>query len=568
VDLDLLSRIRRNECVLPHCDEASELAELNALAQADIDAYDLQIASLSNLLLSLKNRRRDLIAHQERAESLLHPIRRLPRELLPEIFQHVGRVVTIGSTKVRIPVLPSIQTCSYWHEVAISCPFLWSRLEVNIASKYTSALKWVMELSKASLLGMDLYLSDPNGTPNEQILTMLKAQVHRWRYLFLAMPVNVIRDSFSNLPSFLPELVTLRLHIPPPGESLTNSEFITIFENAPKLKRLYANKGVAGQFHLPWEQLRYITMPSKFDNDNGEIILDNRNVTLDDMPTALTRPNQLESFYIRDLGAGMNAVANMVSNVEWIVIAPRDDDSFAAMITLFSHLQAENLSHVTLYGFTKVSPSCWDNFRTFLTTPTTQPNVFSNLSVLYLHYHSLPGSHIIDLLKCLRSVWDLALIDYDKNNDSDNNGTDKDAEPKSLHPTAPDEIIQFLTIDPESTCSYSNESIPLPCLTSFTFNSCAQSLNLEGLSKMLASRRCGEPGQGGVENLIWATVTLRCGTLDKAANATCLRDLRYLILSGLWLILVDQMETVLEANYRWAKEPRVSGIHFLFVYFG
>ncbi|KAJ7154060.1 hypothetical protein C8R46DRAFT_808430, partial [Mycena filopes] len=67
----------------------------------------------------------------EDCQSLLTPIRRLPSEILVEIFQLCWILQRAMTTLAHGPILTLSQVCIRWHSVALGTPSLWNDIVLN-----------------------------------------------------------------------------------------------------------------------------------------------------------------------------------------------------------------------------------------------------------------------------------------------------------------------------------------------------------------------------------------------------------------------------------------------------
>ncbi|THV05900.1 hypothetical protein K435DRAFT_620467, partial [Dendrothele bispora CBS 962.96] len=117
----------------PSSIEAASIRSSLDVITRDIATYDAEIDSISLILSRLKEQREAALRMQSIASSLLAPIRKLPVEILTEIFkQHclkemalfrVHFAETFGRTMP--PALSVASVCRFWRNIANSNAFLW-----------------------------------------------------------------------------------------------------------------------------------------------------------------------------------------------------------------------------------------------------------------------------------------------------------------------------------------------------------------------------------------------------------------------------------------------------------
>ncbi|KAE9411484.1 hypothetical protein BT96DRAFT_983222 [Gymnopus androsaceus JB14] len=167
-----------------------------------LQKYDDAIARLQE--------RRDfvtkIVAHQK---SLVSPIRRLPPDILGSIFGLVAEEPILLNTRTSSQctgaILPSSWVCSWWRNLILHQPTLWSRIDFRLGpvddnSEFTSIVREVLLRSgPTTLLCLSLDLFETRETyPLAssgllRILRTLKEHTTRWKDL------KVHVKSFSDL---------------------------------------------------------------------------------------------------------------------------------------------------------------------------------------------------------------------------------------------------------------------------------------------------------------------------------------------------------------------------------
>ncbi|KAJ7355821.1 hypothetical protein DFH08DRAFT_690668, partial [Mycena albidolilacea] len=107
------------------------------IANSYIDELESRIVLLDETLASLKLRRADLLNSVNTHKALLAPVRRLPSEILGEIF---SLVVSAMKLQVHLPPIGKTldapwlftRVCRRWSAVALATPALWSTVFLNL----------------------------------------------------------------------------------------------------------------------------------------------------------------------------------------------------------------------------------------------------------------------------------------------------------------------------------------------------------------------------------------------------------------------------------------------------
>ncbi|KAI4528438.1 hypothetical protein K525DRAFT_230835 [Schizophyllum commune Loenen D] len=232
---------------------------------------------------------------ERRSSYLLSPIRRLPDELLSEIFLHIFPFPTTLKfsghppfpTFLRPTYFAPPYVCSWWRDVATRTPKMQPLIEFDLANqaiprKYAGVDGSVDRLPYAHLrLRMCNILDRTNAPPHPDALASLSTHSARWSELDLSYPSwHVIEHIGTRLQ--LPQLEQLSLSLPNTGSSMpyysfeqgqqkswwddaNASDSPNLFGNAPALRSLglYNRMGKAITklpFSLPWQQLTELSV--------------------------------------------------------------------------------------------------------------------------------------------------------------------------------------------------------------------------------------------------------------------------------------------------------------------
>ncbi|KAJ7288875.1 hypothetical protein C8J57DRAFT_1047079 [Mycena rebaudengoi] len=123
--------------------ETSHFQSVLASSPATLAEYDVEIGRLQSLLKKAISDRATLHAYTEGCRSVLSPIRRLPAELLVEIFATAldesdgltARTTTPQQEIRRLSnedLLRLSQVSFWWRGIAVGTPMLWSTITINM----------------------------------------------------------------------------------------------------------------------------------------------------------------------------------------------------------------------------------------------------------------------------------------------------------------------------------------------------------------------------------------------------------------------------------------------------
>ncbi|KAF7378324.1 F-box domain-containing protein [Mycena sanguinolenta] len=223
----------------------------------DLEKYDAQIAQLkddSDDIGPLKSRRSALEAYYLECRGLLAPIRRIPSEILIEIFRlcrsfepdlsfsRAADRAFCGMTHLAQESLLRIaHVCHFWHETVMGTPTLWSTVSLHASALSGTAqqckttvklLEAVLQRSGSMPLTVKSYPFDGHGQRFKPALKLLASHCARWRTArILNSPFDF--QYLSSIQNNLPLLTTLELYIG--GASLDQLDLLAFVQNVKNL---------------------------------------------------------------------------------------------------------------------------------------------------------------------------------------------------------------------------------------------------------------------------------------------------------------------------------------------
>ncbi|RXW20446.1 hypothetical protein EST38_g5400 [Candolleomyces aberdarensis] len=243
----------------------------------ELGALNREVAIAQRVLDALLAKQRKLSGQIEAHQALIHPMRRLPKELLQEVFLHClpSEHLPVMSAS-EAPILLT-RICRPWRNLALSTPALWSSIHIPIprgknedehheaTDARLECLKWWLKLTKDTRLTISLYW--PNtlryafGTEHifPQAVIDYSTQI---RTLELDLPDDVYSMFAKLSDSELPNLESVVLHLPvPPGHPTRGTRALSArLWRAPKLKRVVWESVDDDFLRLPlqWQQMEEI----------------------------------------------------------------------------------------------------------------------------------------------------------------------------------------------------------------------------------------------------------------------------------------------------------------------
>ncbi|KAJ7438210.1 hypothetical protein B0H11DRAFT_1884695 [Mycena galericulata] len=201
------------------------------------------------------------------------PVRRLPPEILCEIFgmfsssslftHHSPREEMENLAKSEL--LQISQVCAHWHRLIMGTPSLWSDVAIDPeewprdptnCDRFLNLIRVALQRSAPSPLHLRMRLYDLPPSVPRSILTSLAEYSRRWEQLTLYVSPSELA-AISRIKGTLDSLKDLSLVVlssdPPPDNS------IDIFEWAPRLTHANLSAPSVGCKRLPWHQLQSLT---------------------------------------------------------------------------------------------------------------------------------------------------------------------------------------------------------------------------------------------------------------------------------------------------------------------
>ncbi|KAK7461320.1 hypothetical protein VKT23_008499 [Stygiomarasmius scandens] len=196
----------------PSSIEVTSILQSFQMAKDAILIHDDKISRLEQILNILQLQRDRLQDYARQQESLLAPIRKLPVEILTQIFSlchldsgyglEIRQGVQKGET-VKSPILALSHVCSHWRTVSISRPLLWSsisidfeRLEDDDAERLQSLIGLYLDRSRRAFLNIRMtsfYMYFPDERP-ELVFRALLAERVRWKTIVLSLGPSFLDD--------------------------------------------------------------------------------------------------------------------------------------------------------------------------------------------------------------------------------------------------------------------------------------------------------------------------------------------------------------------------------------
>ncbi|KAF7985150.1 hypothetical protein HWV62_7716 [Athelia sp. TMB] len=225
----------------------------------DLRTLDDALKDLQDIQDQLSKKRQELLAFSTEHRSAISPMRRMPAELLAEIFRHMTTITSVNDynrvSAIQEATLPT-HICRRWRDIAISIPALWSNISVRIARRdnlpsLTRAQTWISRTAGYPLSVQLVWLSQAPDKDWVSLLDIIIPHAARWRSLKIDIASDRREHHLSAIRHNIPMLDTVHIS--------QMSEWLDIFELAPQLRRATFNINTAAlpKLRLPWAQLTY-----------------------------------------------------------------------------------------------------------------------------------------------------------------------------------------------------------------------------------------------------------------------------------------------------------------------
>lgn len=242
-------------------------------AEDHLSRVDAQMNNLKSILQQLNGQRKMLQCCVDEHKSALSPTRRLPTEILTEIFACSLRLEDYDTLDTSQGPWRLGQVCSRWRTIMTYDRF-WSAIRIEINSAYLNinaipVLEEWLSRSRDSALSIEFHHPDSTIEVGQSILDTLLFHSRRWRSAQLNMMLDMflwLMQAKGHFPS-LEKLLINRLDRGP-------MQTIAAFEDAPKLRDVTIQnmQSIFTFVHIPWSQLTHYDAVEWSSEDHLEIL--------------------------------------------------------------------------------------------------------------------------------------------------------------------------------------------------------------------------------------------------------------------------------------------------------
>ncbi|KAJ6474143.1 hypothetical protein C8R45DRAFT_907383 [Mycena sanguinolenta] len=171
--------------------ELSVLRPIVEKSSARLASLEAEIVRLNDRLQQLEEERTLLWRYHVQNLTILSPLRRIPPEILGQIFSWTRTRVVLGTENC-----PWVLTrvCSYWRVVALSKPSLWSLFHIDFSVKQQYSLEMVTtQLERAQSLKIHFFAFQQGDSDTQVALFQVLAKhSERWEELSIQLTSHLV----------------------------------------------------------------------------------------------------------------------------------------------------------------------------------------------------------------------------------------------------------------------------------------------------------------------------------------------------------------------------------------
>ncbi|KAJ7644614.1 hypothetical protein FB45DRAFT_298185 [Roridomyces roridus] len=309
----------------------SQAKDLIRAAEANVARIDSQIRDL----VRLRERERGLIAT---LKLVVAPVRKLPAELLVEIFQWTLISLDWGLPKQALAIS---HVCAHWRQLACTTPQFWTQpfrpdLTKAQSDVYLVTTKLIVERSAPLPIPVTLEKEAPGA--NHPLAELAFSLARRWRSLCCD---HTQMDRLEKLPmDALRRLESVNI-----TTNLACLVDINIFLGAHRLRTVTLDVVNVDCFHMPWSQLTEVTIGHGFSGNKlaAQICLD---ILVQCTNVVTAKFGELVPWTERPAAGPITRLPHLkMLQVEFNVDASDDH-----LTPFFARLALPALTHLTIYG--------------------------------------------------------------------------------------------------------------------------------------------------------------------------------------------------------------------------
>ncbi|KAJ7589782.1 hypothetical protein C8J56DRAFT_783365 [Mycena floridula] len=206
---------------------------------------------------------------------MLNPIRRMPNEILCEIFlsfinENLEEGHAMNSLNISASHWAVTHVCREWRRTAVSFPRMWSTVRIaeedldGTTGDVVTLHVLGTQLQRSGTHELSVSIACEDFIPSHPVLQSLLCTSHRWKDFCIMIPLSNFYG-FEVLRASLPSLRTLHIWDTSVEDSnLPDEDATSVFEFASNLRTLFGHPHALSSFKLPFTQIT--TLESVFDS--------------------------------------------------------------------------------------------------------------------------------------------------------------------------------------------------------------------------------------------------------------------------------------------------------------
>ena len=443
---------------IPTNSETRQILNLLSQPLSELSRLDTEIDRLQAIIDDLYEQRDKVKKFVDAHRALLSPARRLPPEIVGEIFVRcLPTTHNPAKSTTEAPLLLG-RICSVWRNISLFTPRLWSSMHLVVPTHYDSAKinpiiqlrcealkEWLgrsgtLPLSISLTIPNNGYSADISATPLFESLIQFS---HRWNIIDLRVPYGLLEPLNVLTKDDVPCLEAIKIDdiFNWDGGTLPQWHF-SIFGTAPRLHRVsfVHFQGDPHNLPLPWARLTELSIET--DQNPSSLNSCEALATLKQCPNLQSCTLDIRPSIPRNITATPELVKLLALHTFRLRVYPENLDDLTAV---FDHLFTPSLIGLAVTVFINYdfisSPAQHVPFRSLLTRSSCP------LESLTLSQNPISPEALIECLHLVPALTTLFVTDCISMWPPPHNGV-----PETLPPILNNELLRVLTpTNPESS---------------------------------------------------------------------------------------------------------------------
>ncbi|KZP24817.1 hypothetical protein FIBSPDRAFT_409457 [Athelia psychrophila] len=385
--------------------EAAGVLQSVEQIRGDLNALETEIIKVQEALSALITIRSTLQNQAEAHISIFNPIRRLPDELLGEIFEWCLPTQTMTTSSSHAPTLVQ-SICRRWRDIARSTPRLWASFTLQMTSERAAievlmAEQWLFRggstpLTLALGIRRGYHEEEEKDLRRAELLHMALRHSSRWQTLQLKISYGLL-EHFSSLREQLPLLEHLDISIPIDFSGRRWVNPVNLI-HAPRLRSLVVGSGVSPAFlKIPWNRLTKIVIDLSTTTSVFKVLAECHQLV----------ECQIKGVVVEDLNGDLSQTPRArLEHLRWLSMESSDDPFNLFQLLTLPALQNLDISlRIPHYSF-----SAGDNYFSLSATYLVDLIGRSQCSIQTLVLN-IPRLRSNELILCLEACPDLTTLE-------------------------------------------------------------------------------------------------------------------------------------------------------------